>query len=133
KTAEEGSKKSEGASSAIAAKKSAQEIRDEEEEELQLAMALSLSQEEAAKDDIEVTDSFSMDPDLARYLNRSYWEERNERQTSRERSSPSASAPVQTQADNNYTEIKSWWIERKKRKRKEEKCRETSQNPWLML
>ena len=26
-------------------------------------------------------------------------------QTSRERSSPSASAPVQTQADNNYTEV----------------------------
>lgn len=115
-------------------KKSAKEIQEEEEEELQLAMALSLSQEEAAKDgqirpriksstyseasepsysshkqtsnlysstvhDVE-PDSASMDPELARYLNRSYWEERNERQTS----SAPASAPVQREELNSYSE-----------------------------
>ncbi|KAJ7375538.1 hypothetical protein OS493_040540, partial [Desmophyllum pertusum] len=71
----------------------------------------------ASPADIEVTDSSSMDPDLARYLNRSYWEERNERQTSRERSSPSASAPVQTQADNNYTEIRVGGLKGNKKKK----------------
>ena len=41
---------------------------------------------------------------LARYLNRSYWEERNERQTSRDRSSAPASAPVQREELNNYSD-----------------------------
>lgn len=53
----------------------------------------------------EVTDSSSVDPELARYLNRSYWEERNERQSSRQRSSPPASAPEQTQIADNSTEV----------------------------
>lgn len=53
--------------------------------------------------DVE-TDSSSLDPELARYLNRSYWEERSERQTSRDRSSPSASAPVKREDLNNYSD-----------------------------
>ncbi|CAH3040159.1 unnamed protein product [Pocillopora meandrina] len=56
-----------------------------------------------ASPDVE-TDSSSMDPELARYLNRSYWEERSERQTSRERTSPPASAPAPMQA-NNHVEV----------------------------
>ncbi|KAM7448598.1 hypothetical protein ABFA07_003502 [Porites harrisoni] len=118
----------------VPAKKTAKEIEEEEEEELQLAMALSLSQEEASKEsrlhpsvksstyssdppysshrqtsnlyssaDVE-TDSSSVDPELARYLNRSYWEERNERQISRDRSSPSASAPAQREDTNSYSD-----------------------------
>ncbi|XP_067043559.1 hepatocyte growth factor-regulated tyrosine kinase substrate-like isoform X2 [Acropora muricata] len=149
---EEGSKKSESASSdkdlppeylnsplsresQTPAKKTAKEIQEEEEEELQLALALSLSQEEAAKDsrqrpstksnearepsyssyrqtsnlysspmDDVVTDSASVDPELARYLNRSYWEERNERQTSKIRSSVPASVQGQREELNEYSD-----------------------------
>ncbi|XP_015767154.1 PREDICTED: hepatocyte growth factor-regulated tyrosine kinase substrate-like [Acropora digitifera] len=117
------------------AKKTAKEIQEEEEEELQLALALSLSQEEAAKDsrqrpstksnearepsyssyrqtsnlysspmDDVVTDS--VDPELARYLNRSYWEERNERQTSKIRSSVPASVQGQREELNEYPDKK---------------------------
>lgn len=47
---------------------------------------------------------FVVELQLARYLNRSYWEDRSERQTSRDTSSPSASAPVQREELNNYSD-----------------------------
>lgn len=78
--------------------KSEQEIQ--EEEELQLALALSKSEHESKEKEQSVSssapaiDTSDMDPELARYLNRNYWQQRSEQGTAPAATTPSA--PVAT-------------------------------------
>lgn len=78
--------------------KTEQEIQ--EEEELQLALALSKSEHESKEKEQSVSssapaiDTSDMDPELARYLNRNYWQQRSEQGVSPAATTPSA--PVAT-------------------------------------
>ncbi|GAB1609347.1 hepatocyte growth factor-regulated tyrosine kinase substrate-like isoform X4 [Argonauta hians] len=76
--------------------KSDQEIQ--EEEELQLALALSKSEHESKEKETvsaPAIDTSDMDPELARYLNRNYWQQRSE-QTATTPSAPIATAETKT-------------------------------------